>query len=163
MALVVTWNEYNTVGETKTAGISNIAFGSSDAADLIPASFPITAGENSFEKFLKAEFTGMASEGITEIANTKVYKSTGSYKTGEVVTYLGISVTYSTPSETDSGDSDIPITEPGAQNLGLSGSGTGVLTSDGESDYMRMQRETSVATPPGALNSLTITLLYDVS
>jgi len=163
MALVITWNEYNSALETKSADITDIAFGSADEADLTPANNKITAGDNSFEKFLKAEFTGMASEGITEIANTKVYKSAGNYKTAEALKCLGIAVSYSTPSESDSGDSDIPVSEPGSQNLGLNGSGTGVLGADGESDYMRMQRQTGATTPPGALNTLTITLLYDVS
>lgn len=163
MTLVVTWNEYNGALETETTDITDLAFGSADEADLTPADNKITASENSFEKFFKAEFTGMAGEGITEIANTKVYKSAGNYKTAEALKFLGIAVSYSTPSEDDTGDGDIPVTEPSSQNLGLNGSGTGVLTADGESDYMRMQRQTGVSTPPGALNSLTITLLYDVS
>lgn len=163
MALVVTFNEYNGVGESKTADITDITFGSQDAADFVVADYPITAGENSYGKYVKADFAGMASEGITEIANTKFYKSAGAYKTGEAVKFLGIAVTYATPSETDTGDGDIPVSEPGSQNVGLNGSGTGVLTADGESDYIRLQRQTTGATPPAALNDLTFTLLYDVS
>lgn len=163
MALVVTVNEYNSVGESETSDITDIVFSNVDTPDVVPADNPITAGENSFIIYLKYEFTGMASEGITEIANTRVYKSSGNYKTGEGVTYDGSSVSYATPVDTTSGDSAIPVTDPGSQNLWLSGSGSGVLSADGESDYCRMQRQTTGATPPGALNDLTITLLYDVS
>ncbi len=163
MALVVTFNEYNGVGEDNTDDITDVTFGNLDDADFTPADNPITASENSFDKYIKAEFTGMAGEGISEIANTKWYKSAGNYKTGEAVKMDGLSVSYATPSESSSGDSDIPVSEPGAQNVGLNGADDGVLTVDGESEYIRMQRQTSGATPAGALNDLTFILLYDVS
>lgn len=162
MALVVTVNEYNTVSETESSGITDIAFVSTDDADQTPATYPITASENSFSKYLKFEWTGMASESLSEIQNPRVYKSAGAYKTGEGVTYNGSSVTFATPSETGTGDSAIPVTLPGSQNLDLSGSGSGVLSADGESNYCRMQRQTTGSTPAGALNDLTITIVYDV-
>ena len=162
MALVVTVNEYNTVSETKTADITDIAFASIDDADQTPATYPITAGDNSFSKYLKFEWTGMASEGLSQIQNPRVYKSAGAYKTGEGLTYNGSSITFATPSESSTGDSAIPTSLPGSQNLDLSGSGSGVLTSDGESNYCRMQRTTTGSTPAGALNTLTITIVYDV-
>lgn len=163
MALVVTWNEYNGAGETGTNDITDIILSSTDAPDVTPADYPITAGENSYIVYLKVEFTGMASESISEIANTRIYKSAGNYVTGEGMTYDGSSVSYATPVQTASGDSAIPTSDPGSQNLDLNSSSSGVLTADGESDYFRMQIQTTVATPPGALNDKTITLLYDVS
>lgn len=163
MALVVTFNEYNGVGEDNTDDITDITFGSLDDADFTVADHKITAGENSFDKYIKAEFTGMASEGITEIANAKWYKSAGAYKTGESLKMDGLSVSYATPSESDTGNDDIPTSEPGAQNVGLGGADDGVLNADGESEYIRQQRQTTGATPAGALNDLTFTLLYDVS
>ena len=168
MALVVTFDEYNGAGESLTAAVSDIAYGSSDAADLIPANFKIVAGNNSFGKYNKADFTGMASEGLTEITDTKVWKSAGAYKTLEVITYVGdngasAGLAYATPSETDTSDSDIPAAEPGSRNLSLANSTTGVLTVDGQSDYFRTQRQTDVTTEPGALNSLTVSLSYVVS
>lgn len=167
MALVVTFDEYNGA-ESLTADISDIAFGSSDAADLVPSSFKIVAGNNSFDKYNKADFTGMASEGLTEITDPKFWKSAGAYKTLEVVTYVGdngasAGLAFATPTETDTADSDIPVAEPGSRNLSLSNSTTGVLTVDGQSDYFRTQRQTDVTTEPGALNNLTFSLSYVVS
>lgn len=162
MALVVTVNEYNTVSETKSADITDMVFGSTDASDFTPADYPITAGDNSYSKYFKYEWAGMASEGLSEIQNPRVYKSAGAYKTGEGLTYNGSSISFATPSESSTGDSAIPTSLPGSQNLDLSGSGSGVLSSDGESNYFRMQRETTGSTPAGALNTLTITLVYDV-
>lgn len=168
MALVVTFDEYNTAGETLTADITDIAYGNSDAADLVPANNKIVAGENSFDKYNKADFTGMASESLTEITDTKVWKSAGNYKTLEVITYVGddggsAGLAFVTPTETGTGDSDIPTSEPGGRNLSLGNSTTGVLTEDGDSDYFRTQRQTDSTTEPGALNSLTISLSYVVS
>ena len=168
MALVVTYDESNGVGEDLTVGISNVAFGNSDAADLVPANNKIIAGDNSFSKYFKMVFTGMASESLTEITTPKIWKSAGAYKTGEGVDYVGddggiAGLTYATPSESATGDSSIPIAEPGSRNLALANSTTGVLTVDGKSDYMRMQRVTISSTPAGALNNLTFSMSYVVS
>lgn len=162
MALVVTVDEYNTVSETPSLGITDVAFVNVDDADQTPASNTITAGDNSFSKYLKFTWTGMASEGLSEIQNPRVYKSAGAYKTGEGLTYNGTSITFATPSATTTGDSAIPITLPGSQNLDLAGSGSGVLSADGSSNYCRMQRGTTGSTPAGALNTLTLTIVYDV-
>lgn len=168
MALVVTFDESNGAGEDLTVGISDVAFGNADAADLLPVNNKITAANNSFGKYIKMVFTGMASEGLTEITTPKIWKSSGAYKTGEGVDYVGddggtAGLAYATPSESATGDSSIPIAEPGSRNLALNNSTTGVLTVDGKSDYMRFQRVTTGSTPAGALNSLTFSMSYVVS
>lgn len=162
MALTITVDEYNGAGEVKTAGISAVAFGSADTPDLTPVDNQIKAGTNSFSKYIKFTFADFVGEGITEVNTTKVYKSVGEYKTGESVVGEGLGpVSFATPTATDTADSAIDTTLPAAQNLALAGSDTGVLAADGSSDYWRLQRQTTVGTPNGALNDLTFSLIYD--
>lgn len=163
MALTVTFDEYNGAGETKTDSITAITFGSTDAADFTVSSYPITAGQNSYGKYIKVDFAGMVGEGVTQVQNTRVHSADlANLKTGESLTFLGLGpVSYATPATASLGDSSIPGSLPGSQNLALNGSDSGVLTVDGSSNYMRFQRKTTASTPNGALNSLTITVTYD--
>ena len=162
MALVVTFNAYVGAGETETSGIARISMGAVDQAVFTEATYPIDAGDFSFTKYIKAEFVGMVSESLTEISNAKLHQSAGTLKTEETMEFDGLSVSYATPTETDAALSAIPTSLPGTQNVGLGASDTGVLTADGESDYMLFQRGTGALTPEGALNTLTFTFTYDV-
>lgn len=162
MALTITWDEYNGVGETKSDSITAITLGSTDASDFTISNFPITAGDASFGKYIKVDFANMAGEGVTEVQNTRIHKSAGAYKTLEDLTFEGLGpVSYATPSEVDLADTTIPTSLPGAQNLALSGSDSGVLVADGQSDYGRFQTTTDASTENGALNAKTITVTYD--
>jgi len=161
MALTITWDEYHGGGEVKSDNVTNLVFGSSDSADFTPMDYPITAGLCSYGKYVKVDFAGMAGEGVTEIQTAKIHKSAGAYVTDEVMTFDGLSVSYATPSQDSLGNSAIPTSTPGAQNLGLGGSDTGVLVADGQSDYGLFQIETSSSTPNGALNNKTITVTWD--
>lgn len=162
MALTITWDEYNGAGQSKSDSITAITLGSLDDSDFTIASYPITAGDCSFGKYIKVDFSGMVGEGVTEVQNTRIHKSAGAYKADEDLTFHGLGpVTYATPSEVDLTDTTIPISLPGSQNLGLSASDTGVLVADGQSDYGRFQITTSASTENGALNAKTITVTYD--
>jgi len=50
MAATARINEFNGASETKTNDITNTNMGSTDAVNLNPVTYPITPGENSFEK-----------------------------------------------------------------------------------------------------------------
>lgn len=50
MAATVRINEANGVSETITNNISNSNFGSTDATNLVAATYPITANNYSYEK-----------------------------------------------------------------------------------------------------------------
>jgi len=50
MAATVQVNEYNGSSGTITTNITNSNMGSVDAANLVPADYPIAAGTYSFEK-----------------------------------------------------------------------------------------------------------------
>lgn len=156
------WDEYNGAGESKTANISNINFGSVDSANLTPVDNPIVASENSFGKYIKAAFSGS----FTRVENFKLWKSAGAYVTGESCQFSG-SMAYAQPSAADAGDPAIPASEPGANNVGIDGDVDGQIdgpSDDGNSkdtDYMRFQLLTTGATPSGPVNQKTFLFQYD--
>ena len=75
------FSESNGATPTVTDGVTSINFGSSDAPNLVPASHPVTAGTNSFEKWIRGHFYGV----YNSVANLKFYLSAGSYVTGEQI------------------------------------------------------------------------------
>jgi len=150
------WSESNGVGEDVTDDITTVNFGSVDADDLTPSTYPIVAGENSYHKCIRCKF----SDTFTEISNMKIWKSAGAYVTGEALKYKE-STSYVQPVTTALGSaSDIPVSEPGSQNV-LSAAGTATITSVGYTEYMLMQLQTTVGTPAGAVNTKTLTFQYD--
>ena len=159
-------SESNGASETVTDGISNINFGSVDSPNINPADHPIRAGENSYEKWIRCKFTGT----FNKIENIKIWMSSGTYVTGEVIktnlTTSGYSdASYSTPTDSTStvAVNDMPTSEPSGPNLGIGGSLSGSLTSEGYSDYWVLQLQTSASTPPGDVNTKTFTMQYDES
>ncbi len=150
------WSESNGAGEAVTDDITTINFGSVDAADLIPATDPILASENSFHKCIRCKF----SSAFTEISNMKIWKSVGVYVTGEALKYKE-DTSYVQPAEASlGGATDIPVAEPGSQNV-LSAAGTATIVAPGYTEYMQMQLQTTGATPAGAVNQKTLTFQYD--
>ena len=159
MAATVQINEFNGAGETKTANISNSNYGSTDAANLTAASYPITAGNNSYEKWQQLEVTAMG--GSTSVDNLKVWY-TGSLSGSDALltnareTSYGGAETYSTPTASASSvaDQTFPTAAPTGANVGIGGSLSGQLTATGSSDYLVHQLQTNAGTTSGA----TITL-----
>jgi len=157
MSATFQWSESNGVSETVTDGISNLNFGSVDSPNLSPSSYPIVAGQNSFEKFIRAKFSGS----FTEISNMKFWKSSGDYKTGEVIK-AAANVSYSTPTSSTSiiATSDIPTSEGSALSIQAS-DGNSKITSPGYTKYICLQLQTTTSTPAGSLNTKTFTFQYD--
>ncbi len=162
MAATVQINEYNGVGETETADISNSNYGSNDSANLNTATYPISAGENSFEKWQKLEVTAMG--GSTSINSIKVWR-TGSLSGSDALvtnartSSYGGAETYTTPTASTStvADQTMPSAAP-TTNLGIGGSLAGSLTDVGFSDYLVTQLQVDPGTSAGA--SLTINWRY---
>ena len=158
-------DEYNGAGETQTANVTNCNFGSVDSANLTPANDPITAGQNSFEKYWKMAFSGT----FNQVDNLKVWKSAGAYVTGESLvtnareSSYGGAESYVQPTQSTStkATQTFPVTEPSGANLGIGGSLSGNLSSSGSSDYLVVQLQTTGATPPGDVNQKTFTFQYD--
>lgn len=160
MAATHQWSESNGGGEVITDGITNINFGSNDSYNLVPASYLIVAGENSYKKYIRCKFTGT----YTEISNMKFWKSIGAMGTGEVITAVA-NATYATPTTGASGDSAIPTTEGTALALNSAeGNATivyGVTGVSGYTGYLRLQLQSTESTPAGVVAQKTFTFQFD--
>lgn len=156
MAATLQWSESNTVSETVTDGISNVNFGSTDAANITPASYTIAAGENSYQKYLRFKFAGT----FTEISNMKFWKSSGTYVTDETIYGLN-NVSFATPvASVESGDTAIPDAVGSAWAI-QSAAGTTTITAAGYTKYARLQLRTSSSTPAGSVNQKQFSFQYD--
>ena len=164
MAATVQINEYNTVGETETANITNSNMGSTDAVNLVAADYPVVPGENTYEKYQKVEVTAMG--GSSKIDNLKIWRTTalgGSavHLTNARETSYGGAESFATPVATDStpATETMPTTEPSGANLGIGGALAGELTAAGLSDYLVHQIQTDAGDVVGA--SCTMHYQYD--
>jgi hypothetical protein len=157
MAATFQFSESNGVTPTVTDGISNLNFGDTDAADLVAASYPIVAGNNSYEKDIRAKFSGT----FTEISNMKFWKSAGALVTGEAIK-ADLVTSYVQPVKTAStrATTDVPTTE-GTAIAVLSAAGTTTITAAGYTRYLCLQLQTTGSTPAGAVNQKTFTFQYD--
>ena len=161
MVAAFEWVESNTVGETESTP-TNINFGSTDAVNLVALTYPITAGENSYEKWIKVKFTGT----FSVIDNIQFWKSAGAYQTEEGIDWSGTTAlaSYATPTAATSSVATtvLPTADPGTANVWIAGSLSGTITVSGNtSDYIVMQLQTTTNTEAGAVNTKTFTLQYD--
>ncbi len=157
MAALFEWSESCGAGPTVYDAIANINFGDVDASGLVPASYPIVAGNNSYEKYIRGKFSST----FTEISNMKLWKSAGDYVTDEVIK-ADLTASYVQPVKTASSVAvtTIPVTE-GAAIAVLSAAGTSTITAAGYTRYIAMQLQTSASSPAGAVATKTIVMQYD--
>lgn len=163
MAATVRINEYNGAGATPTNNISNSNFGSTDAANLVAATYPITANTYSYEKYQKLEVTAMG--GSSKVKDLKVWytgtlSGSDTFKTNARTSSYGGAASYVQPVNTVStpASQTMPTSAPGTANLGIGGALSGELTATGTSDYLVMQLFVHSATTAGA--TLTINWRY---
>lgn len=157
----------------ETIDPANLNMGSNDSAELVPATYPITAMANghAFEKWLRFYLSDLG--GSSLIDNLKVWLSGlgGGWRTGEgMSTNLRetgyVSATYPVlgPVNTDSAAAGqvMPVAEPSGPNLGIGGSLAGSLVAaPGYSDWAVLQLDVSELTPAGSVNQKTITFQWD--
>lgn len=157
MVATATISESNGSGPTVTDSVTNINFGSTDATSLTVASFPITAGTNSYVKYIRMHFVGT----FSKIDNLKVWATPNSPATGATIV-MATTATYAVPTnESLGGSSAIPSSEPATANVPIGGSVNGNLTSAGYSDYIQLQLQTTGSTPAGNVTQVTFTFQYD--
>jgi hypothetical protein len=133
--------------------------GSTDAVNLVAATYPIIAGQNSYEKFQKIEVTAMG--GSTSVSNLKIWR-TGAlggaavHLTNARTTSYAGAATYATPVTTTStkATQTMPTSEPGTANLGIAGTLSGTLTAVGYSDYLVHQIQTNAADTAGSTSTM---------
>jgi hypothetical protein len=162
MAATVSWCEFNGASATETVGISNVNFGNHDSVNIVPASYPIRRGQNSYDKWLKMKFAGT----FNKVYNFKLWRSdsgggegaampTGISMVGEVGT--GSNLSYAAPSTTSIGTYSVPNTEVSAFSVGP----TAGLTGAGYAYYMHLQLKTTVDAATGDTPVWYLTFQYD--
>lgn len=162
MAATVTLSESNTVSETVTNDITNSNMGSTDAVNLVTATYPITPGDRSYIKYQRLRVSNMDTS--TAIDTIKVWRTTAlsgsdTHVTNARTTDYGGALTYATPVNTAvSGvDQTMPTSEPSGANLGIGGSLSGqITTATSYSDYLGHQLVIDSATTSGASCTLNV-------
>jgi len=167
MVATFSWVEYNGAGAASTASISNLNLGGTDAVNLAPSTYPITAGTYSYSKWVRGHWTGT----FTRIENLQFWmSSSGSgYVGGETIwcaatttSYNGTS-TYAQPTNSLDAQSNnaIPTADPTQANFGIGGSLTGSLEGAGYSDYLSIQASITTGASAGATQTKQFRLQYD--
>jgi hypothetical protein len=161
------------ISSVETVDPSNINMGSDDSAELVPATYPVTAQADghAFEKWLRLFVSDMGGSSIVD--NIKVWLSNlgGGYKTEEGMTanlrttgYVQASYPSGGPIDTDSSVADqvMPVAEPASANIGIVASLSGQITSSpAYSDWIVLQLDLTENTPAGGLNQKTATIQFD--
>jgi hypothetical protein len=160
MAATVTIDEgHGTNAATISNNITNSNMGSSDTANLDPVAYPITAGQNSYEKWQRFNVTAMG--GSSAIKNLKVWRTgalggSDTHLTNARESGYTTAGTGTTPVATSSAvaTQTMPTTTPTNANLGIGGSLTGQLTATGTSDWLVHQIQVNAASTAGTTTTM---------
>lgn len=165
MAATVEIDEQNGKSDSPTLAvthnIANTNMGSTDAANMDPAAYPIVPGGNSYDKWQLIHVIDMGAS--SKISNLKVWRS-GSlganalHMTNARTSNYGGTQTYTTPSLAPStvANQIMPTGTPSSANLGIGGNLAGALTASGYSDFLVHQ----IQTTPQATAGSTTTMNY---
>jgi len=163
MAATFQWAIRNGAGATESVlGTSgNLQnFSSADQAGISGyAANPITAGQNSYELWLRGKFTGT----FNRIDDVRVWQSVNfSPSTGLQVFWSGTQQIYLQPSNVTSSiaTSSIPTADPGTANVTLGGNLSGSLTTSGYTDNVVLQLRTTASAAAGDTSLMVLTLSY---
>jgi len=168
MAATYNWSgTYGTTpGTTVDLGTSGNLFNFKNFDSLASAvdytSYPVTAGDNSYEVWLRGHFTGT----FNSIQNLQFWKSDGATDTGISIKWDGSGNTaYASPVATTStvATTAVPTSDPGAANVTIGSALDGELAAEGYSDYIVLQVQSTVEASAGDSSTYTFTLQYDES
>lgn len=164
MSATVTIAECNGPAMTPatTNSVTNSNMGSTDAPNLVAASYPITAGQNSYEKWQKYLVTNMG--GSSKIKTLKTWTSavlaTGAtmYTSATPDNGYHAPTPYAAPTANASTAATFAISQatPASANVGIGGALNGEITAVGESDFVVYQ----IKTASSAVAGTTVTLNY---
>lgn len=159
MAATVEVCESNGAGETITHNIVDSDMGNTDSATVDPVAFPVTPGNNTYEKFQRIHVTAMG--GSSKIDNLQVWRTgalggAATHLTNARTATYGGSLAYATPDTTEavSSTQTMPSADPAAANLGIGGSLTGSLTAAGYSDYLNHIIKTNGSDTAGSTSTM---------
>ena len=167
MAATFAWAQtYGTSpGTVASLGISGNLFNFKRIDDATAAnysSYPITAGDKSYEVWLRAKFTGT----FNKIENVQFWRSTNfSPATGLSILWSPATPSaYATPvTGANKAVSAVPSADPGTANVRCRGGLTSGLVASGYTDYMVLQLSTTSAAAAGDTSLAIFTLNYDES
>ena len=163
MAATVEIDEQNGKSDSPalTHNIANTNMGSTDAANMNPAAYPIVPGGNSCDKWQLFHVIDMGSS--TRINNLRVWRSgslggSALHMTNARTTDYAGAQSYTTPitNASTAANQIMPTGIPASANLGLGGSLSGVLAGNGYSDFLVHQ----IQTTPQATTGSTTTMNY---
>lgn len=168
------WDEANSAGETVTHGVANANWKNQDSSTNNYSSFPITAGNNSFEKWQYGHFSGT----YNQILNGKFAHTAGALGTGltlkgpPTMTADANRLAFATPSTTANASltndmtSVIAIGSGVAVWFGITGPATAgkaasTTSNPAYTNYLTTQLQTTTSAAAGDTASVTLTLQYD--
>jgi len=125
--------------------VTTLNAGAADAPDLDPGAYPVRAGQNAFDKWLRASFSADVG-GFNRVSNFKLWASPtppGVLLKGHVGGPGG-DLGYAAPSQADIAQPSLPQGEGAALTLGPL-----ELTSDGDTHYIHVQIQTAAAASAG--------------
>ncbi len=159
MAATVEIDEANGAGETLSHNIANSNMGDNDSKELDPVAYPVTPGNNTYEKYQKIHVSAMG--GSSKIDNLKVWRNgalggSATHKTNARTTSYGGAESYVQPVKTSSSKATqtMPTSAPASANLGIGGSLSGSLTGTGSSDYLVHQIQTDAGDTAGSTSTM---------
>jgi len=174
MAAVFTWEESNGAGTTITTATAVNWKNNDDNTTNAYTAFPITAGNNSFEKWQAGKFAS----GFNQVLNGKWAHTATAFGTGltlkaaKAMTADGDRLTYATPSTTanTSLTKDMTATTAiasgdavwfGITSANASGKAASCSTAPCWTNYLTTQLQTATTASAGDTATVTITLQYD--
>jgi hypothetical protein len=172
MAAVFQWGEDNGAsagspakGTTRTYPVTQVNWKNTDDVNTAYSSSPISAGNNSYEKFQFGIFTGS----FTQISNGKWQHTSGVLGAGLTLKTL-VTSGYTTPATTANASLLHDITLTGSITTGLAvlfgtvgpqQAGSATLSATGYTQFLPTQMQTTVAASAGDTQIVTLTLRYD--
>ena len=163
MVATVVISESNGAGPTVQDDIGNCNYGNNDTYEVVPATYPITAGNNSFEKYWRIYWSGS----FNQIDNLQVWVNPDVDAGLDLITNLTgsgyVQKTYVQPVTTacSSCSYQMPTSDPGSANLGIGGALAGTTDQTGYSDYMVSQLTSAATASPGDMTQVQFTFQYD--
>lgn len=158
-------------GTTRTTGRTDVNWKNIDDSTTTYSSSPITAGNNSFDKWQFAKFSGT----FTTILNGLWAHTSGTFGTGLTLKGKaapgGTPNTYTTPATTANSNLTVDMTSAisigsgqsvnfGATGPEASGKASSCTTNPCYSDYLTTQLQTTTSAAPGDTATAVLTLQY---
>jgi hypothetical protein len=170
MSATFEWDESNGAGQTITHGRTEVNWKNIDDSTTAYSSSPITAGNNSFDKWQSGHFSGT----FNSIASGLWAHTAGAFGTG--LTLKGApsgasQLTYATPSTTTNASLSVDMTTAiaigsgtavffGPTSANTAGKATSTTSNPAYTNYLTTQLQTTGSAAGGDTTTATITLQY---